>query len=92
MPTEVVKTAEGLAERRLKRFPGYVEEVFDIIRADIMSLRIPPDTRISIESLVREDQLRAFVHAGFWHPMDTLRDKLFLEECWASGRAEWKTW
>jgi DNA-binding GntR family transcriptional regulator len=40
--------------RRLKRSPGYVEEVFEIIRADIMSLRIPPDTRILIESLVRE--------------------------------------
>jgi DNA-binding GntR family transcriptional regulator len=40
--------------RKLKRSQGFVEEVFDIIRADIMSLRIPPDTRISIESLVRE--------------------------------------
>lgn len=39
---------------KLKRSQGFVEEVFDIIRADIMSLRIPPDTRISIESLVRE--------------------------------------
>jgi DNA-binding GntR family transcriptional regulator len=39
---------------RMKRAPGYVDEVFGIIRADIMSLKIPPDTRISIESLVRE--------------------------------------
>ncbi len=54
MPTEDVRTVEGVGDRRLKRSPGYVEEVFDIIRADIMSLRIPPDTRISIESLVRE--------------------------------------
>ncbi|WP_404713351.1 GntR family transcriptional regulator [Sphingomonas sp. MMS24-J13] len=40
--------------RRLQRAPGFAEEVFDIIRTDIMSLRIPPDTRISIDSLARE--------------------------------------
>jgi DNA-binding GntR family transcriptional regulator len=39
---------------RLKRTQGFVEEVFRLIRADIMSLRIPPDTRISIDSLARE--------------------------------------
>lgn len=38
---------------RIKRAPGYVEEVFEVIRADIMSLAIPPDTRISIDSLAR---------------------------------------
>ena len=40
--------------RSLKRSQGFVEEVFGLIRADIMSLRIPPDTRISIDSLARE--------------------------------------
>jgi DNA-binding GntR family transcriptional regulator len=40
--------------RRMKRAPGYVDEAFSIIRADIMSLKIPPDTRISIDSLARE--------------------------------------
>jgi DNA-binding GntR family transcriptional regulator len=40
--------------RKLQRSKGFVEEVFKVIRADIMSLRIPPDTRISIDSLVRE--------------------------------------
>ncbi|MBX5460957.1 MAG: GntR family transcriptional regulator [Steroidobacteraceae bacterium] len=39
---------------RLKRSQGLVQEVFDLIRADIMALRIPPDTRISIDNLVRE--------------------------------------
>jgi len=39
---------------RIKRAPGFVDEVFALIRADIMSLRIPPDTRISIDSLARE--------------------------------------
>lgn len=48
------KVTAAAPDRRLKRAPGYAEEVFEIIRADIMSLRIPPDTRILIESLVRE--------------------------------------
>jgi glucose-1-phosphate cytidylyltransferase len=48
--------------------------------------------REPMESLARDGELRAFAHQGFWHPMDTLRDKNFLEDRWASGRAEWKTW
>jgi DNA-binding GntR family transcriptional regulator len=46
-------TAEANA-RKLKRSQGLVEEVFQLIRGDIMSLRIPPDTRISIDNLARE--------------------------------------
>jgi len=45
-----------------------------------------------LNGLVAQDQLRAFQHPGFWHPMDTLRDKSFLEEEWATGRAKWKLW
>jgi DNA-binding GntR family transcriptional regulator len=41
-------------QRRLKRSQGFVDEVFQLIRADIMSLRTPPDTRISIDNLARE--------------------------------------
>jgi glucose-1-phosphate cytidylyltransferase len=36
--------------------------------------------------------LKAFEHHGFWHAMDTLRDKNHLEGLWASGKAQWKTW
>ena len=43
----------GADQHRIKRSPGFVEEVFGVIRADIMSLAIPPDTRISIDSLAR---------------------------------------
>ena len=38
------------------------------------------------------DEMRAYVHNGFWHPMDTLRDKMFLEEQWETGRAKWRKW
>lgn len=42
--------------------------------------------------LAKDDQLKAFRHDGFWQPMDTLRDKMILEELWASKDAPWKAW
>lgn len=48
--------------------------------------------REPMERLAREGQLSAYRHGGFWHAMDTLRDKNYLEELWASGRAPWKRW
>jgi glucose-1-phosphate cytidylyltransferase len=45
-----------------------------------------------IESLAKSGQLEAFVHSGFWQPMDTLRDKQNLEALWSSGEAPWKVW
>lgn len=45
-----------------------------------------------LQRLASEGQLMAFEHHGFWQPMDTLRDKTYLEELWASGKAPWKTW
>jgi glucose-1-phosphate cytidylyltransferase len=45
-----------------------------------------------LERLAHEGQLYAFPHSGFWHAMDTLRDKRQLEELWASGSAPWKIW
>ncbi len=54
VPLPVPATAASARPRRIKRAQGIVEEVFELIRADIMSLRIPPDTRISIDSLARQ--------------------------------------
>ena len=45
-----------------------------------------------LETLASQGQLAAFQHRGFWQPMDTLRDKVQLEELWASGKAPWKVW
>jgi glucose-1-phosphate cytidylyltransferase len=45
-----------------------------------------------IEALVQQDELRAFRHHSFWHPMDTLRERNFLEEEWARGTAPWRVW
>lgn len=48
--------------------------------------------REPVERLASQGNLSAFVHRGFWQPMDTLRDKLALEELWNSGKAPWKVW
>lgn len=45
-----------------------------------------------LESLAQEGELAAYKHDGFWQPMDTLRDKKYLEELWATGKAQWKVW
>jgi len=43
-------------------------------------------------SLATDGQLMAYKHEGFWQPMDTLRDKIHLEELWKADKAPWKTW
>jgi glucose-1-phosphate cytidylyltransferase len=48
--------------------------------------------REPMERLAGEGQLSAYQHRGFWHPMDTLRDRTHLEELWNSGNPPWKTW
>lgn len=48
--------------------------------------------REPLERLASENQLAAYEHNGFWQPMDTLRDKNYLEELWAKGDAPWRIW
>lgn len=61
--------------------------VFDYLEDDATVLERSP-----LERLAADGQLAAYRHEGFWQPMDTLRDKLALEESWASGSAPWKVW
>ena len=42
--------------------------------------------------LASEGQLAAYLHHGFWHPMDTLKEKMDLENMWSTGQAPWKVW
>ena len=58
--------------------------VLDYIGGDEISLEREP-----LDRLARDGQLMAFRHDGFWQPMDTLREKMMLEELWASGKAPW---
>lgn len=62
-------------------------QVFDYLEGDQTVLEKEP-----LEKLAKDGQLMAFKHSGFWHPMDTLRDKNSLEEIWKSGKAPWKLW
>ena len=61
--------------------------VFDLIEGDATIWERKP-----LEALARAGQLGIYKHAGFWQPMDTLRDKQHLEELWSGGKAPWKTW
>ncbi|HEX3917946.1 MAG TPA: glucose-1-phosphate cytidylyltransferase [Caulobacteraceae bacterium] len=74
---------------------GYINGGFFVLNPRAVD-RIAGDAtlweREPLEGLARDGQLSAFVHDGFWHPMDTLRDKHYLDELWATGRAPWKTW
>jgi glucose-1-phosphate cytidylyltransferase len=45
-----------------------------------------------MQTLAKQGEISAFEHNGFWQPMDTLRDKNYLEELWESGETPWKTW
>jgi glucose-1-phosphate cytidylyltransferase len=48
--------------------------------------------REPLERLAHGGELVAYQHEGFWHSVDTLRDKTSLEELWATGQAPWKVW
>jgi glucose-1-phosphate cytidylyltransferase len=45
-----------------------------------------------LQRLAADEQLHAFRHEGFFQPMDTLRDRTYLEQLWASGNPPWKRW
>lgn len=62
-------------------------QVFDYIDGDHTILERDP-----LERLARDQQLMGYRHEGFWHPMDTLRDKMHLDDLWNSGKAPWKRW
>ena len=62
-------------------------KVIERIQGDDMPLEAAP-----LDALARDGQLMAFNHTGFWHAMDTLRDKTQLEALWATGKAPWQVW
>ncbi|MEM7790167.1 MAG: sugar phosphate nucleotidyltransferase, partial [Verrucomicrobiota bacterium] len=62
-------------------------KVIDYIPSDL-----EPWEKSPMQKLARDGQMAAYRHTGFWQPMDTLRDKMVLEELWESGKAPWKTW
>ena len=63
---------------------GFEPEVFELIDGDEIKLEDQP-----MKTLVEMGQLSAFVHDGFWQPMDTLREHITLEKLWISGDPPW---
>ncbi len=82
-------------KEKLKGDGGWINGGFFVLSPRIIDY-IDNDTttweRQPLEKLAHEGQLSAFKHEGFWRPMDTLRDKVMLEELWTSGKAPWKVW
>ncbi len=62
-------------------------KVLDLVHGDHIVWEQEPLMR-----LAKSGELMAYPHTGFWQPMDTLRDKHYLEHLWAAGRAPWKKW
>lgn len=74
---------------------GWINGGFFVLSPAVLDYITDDDTvweREPLERLASEGQLSAYLHNGFWHPLDTVRDKKILEEHWASGRAPWKVW
>ena len=74
---------------------GWINGGFFLLSPSVGELIEGDDTiweREPMTALARSDHLRAFVHRGFWHPMDTIRDRAFLEEQWVTGGAQWRIW
>jgi glucose-1-phosphate cytidylyltransferase len=90
---------DGHKVRSFKEKPqgdgGMINGGFFVLSPEVLKL-ISGDSctweREPLEALANAGELAAYQHTGFWQPMDTLRDKTYLEELWQSGKAPWKVW
>jgi glucose-1-phosphate cytidylyltransferase len=94
--------AVEVVERRVVRFrekpagdDAWINGGFFVLEPQVLDL-IDGDATVweqePMERLAREHQLSAYHHHGFWHALDTLRDKNALEDLWNRGEAPWKKW
>lgn len=65
----------------------FTPEIFKHLKGDDTVLEQGP-----LKALVSKGRLSAYAHDGFWQPMDTLRDKNYLERLWNDGNAPWRVW
>src|SRR2546430_2627540 len=74
---------------------GWINGGFFVVAPEVLA-HIEGDATIwergPMEALARHGKLAAYTHRGFWHAMDTLRDKNQLDEMWSTGKAPWKIW
>ena len=74
---------------------SWINGGFFVLQPDVMNY-IDGDTSSweggTLVNIAKNGQLAAYEHSGFWRPMDTLRDKTYLEELWDNRQAPWKVW
>ncbi|MES2412919.1 MAG: glucose-1-phosphate cytidylyltransferase [Pseudomonadota bacterium] len=74
---------------------GWINGGFFVLSPKVLGYLLDDSTiweHEPLQAMAAEGQLSAYFHNGFWHPMDTLRDRNFLEALWAKNEAPWKTW
>lgn len=74
---------------------GWINGGFFVLNPKVLQFIDAEDSlweKEPLERLAHQGELQSYFHTGFWQPMDTLRDKNFLEKLWASGNAPWKSW
>jgi len=81
-------------QEKIQGDSGWINAGFFVLQPEVFNYLNNEDQTVfekePLEDLARDGQLMAFKHTGFWHPMDTLRDKNYLEEIWASGNCPWQ--
>ncbi|MUH01281.1 glucose-1-phosphate cytidylyltransferase [Scytonema sp. UIC 10036] len=74
---------------------AWINGGFFVLEPDVINLIADDSTvweQVPLEKLAEKEQLSAYKHHGFWQPMDTLRDKNYLEDLWQKNKAPWKIW
>lgn len=76
---------------------GAINGGFMVFEREAIDRYFPSDQDVMLEreplsGLASDGQLSAYVHRGFWQPMDTARERTILEDLWSSGKAPWKIW
>ena len=90
---------DGDVVRRFSEKPqaegGWINGGFFVFEPGVFEYLLGDDSileRDPLERMAQDGELRAFLHSGFFQPMDTLRERELLESLWVSGAAPWKNW
>jgi glucose-1-phosphate cytidylyltransferase len=90
------KDIVGSFEEKPKEDGNWISGGFFVLEYKVFDYITPGDMTIfeqdTMPSLAADGELAAYRYRGFWHPMDTLRDKVKLENMWDAGNAPWKVW
>jgi len=93
-----VKINNGLVDEFIEKpsgDEGLINAGYFVLNKECIELIDGPETTWEekpLTELARQGQLNAYYHAGFWQPMDTLRDKNKLNDLWVNNKAPWKVW